>query len=538
MLTRRTVALGCLSLALIAACPAAASAAPGEYAVDLCKPGITTGGGTVTKNPQTGKLEGSGLFYEADPEFELVPCNVEGSFFMDNREGVSVAEESSALVTLVAPEGTTIKELSFSAPFTRPFEHQKHPSFLQWIVTAGNVDLLPVIPYQEDGRDFFAADGGGRYSIGKRSSSFGMICEFANCGTGELFTRIGGVGTEVQDEFLPGISSPELSTRTLRGSADVGFKAVDKGSGISKVELVELAGDQTKTLASMSDDNGGKCVVENGAYKYMQPCKLEIESSFPLDTTKLAEGQHEIALIAADASGLVRESPPLTVLVHNAPTNLVRPVIQGHAHLGVKLKATPGTWVGDPTTIAYRWFRCPGSVRGEEGIQSCRAISGATGAEYTTGKEDLGKRDLVEVVATNSFGSESSLSFPSDEVDQPGSGSSSSDKPVLTHLRLSRKRFRVGTTLSKGKRGAVLAFTSSRGGQVSIVIRRLRGHRKPKPMGKLVAPVKAGRSRILLSGEIGKRRLRPGPYAAVVRVTDPKGTASDPAKVRFRIIPG
>src|SRR5262249_18864296 len=152
----------------------------------------------------------------------------------------------------------------------------------------------------------------------------------------------------------------------------------------------------------------------------------------------------------------------------------------------------------------------PASVRGDEEAQSCQAIPGATTPEYITGKADLGHRELVEVITTNSSGSETSLSLPSDVVDQAGSGPpAGTARPVLTHLGLSRKRFRVGSTLSKERRGAVLSFTCNRAGEVSIVIRRPHRHGKPKSLGKLVAPVKRGRSRLLLSGEIGKRRLKP-----------------------------
>jgi hypothetical protein len=519
-------------LALLA-CSSSVSAS--EYTVEVCTPSSSTGGGTVVRNPD-GTLSGSGLSYEGDQDvnhFLLLPCNSDGNIVLHNQNGAFLPEGSFRSARLIAPDGTRIKEMTFSAPFTRPLD-LTHPSFLRWAVLAGDLNLTPGLEYYEDGRPFFVSldgDGGGTFKeIEDRTASVGMFCVVSTCGPGELIAVIRNFTAQIEDDFLPGVSDPQVVSRTLRGTVDVGFKAVDRGSGVAKVELL-LDGNP---VDSRSEDNGGRCGTP---YKYMQPCALEFESSFGLDTTALPEGRHELAILATDAAGLTRESQSLAVLVHNAPLSLARPSIHGPARVGAKLSATPGEWIGDPTAFAFRWFRCPATVNGDEGLESCRAIPGANKQRYVASRKDLGRRDLVEVTATNAFGSESSLSFPSDVIDQ--AGSVDGNKPVLTHVRLSRKRFRVGPTLEKkGKRGAVLAFTCDRGGQLSIAIRRVRRHGKPKPLGKLVAEVKAGRSRVLISGEIGKRRLRPGPYEASVRVTDKKGAASDPARVRFRIIPG
>jgi hypothetical protein len=543
VLPKNITVLACLSLALIAASAPSASAAPGTYTVEVCTQASATGGGTPTRLPSG--IEGSGLLYESQNPggLKLEQCNG-GQVALVSPLGLAVPEGGSQVWELVAPQGTRIETLFMRQDLRHQFLMGVRPAFLDWFFAAGPVTIDG---WREEGQATPFPESKGSETIRSRFASSGMFCRQeggGNCGLGAFSVTASDIRAEVVDEFAPGVSGPDLATRTLRGTAEVGFKAVDKGavtpkegSGIAKVELVELVGDQKVTLASMSDDNGGKCTTP---YKYMQPCKLEIESSFPLDTTKLAEGQHQLAILATDASGLTRETPPVAVLVHNAPSSTARPRINGAPQLGSKLTASPGEWGGAPTSFAFRWYRCPPSVQGDEGVNACGAIAGASGPAYVPGRADLGQRDLVEVKATNGFGSETRLSFPTDVISAaapaPVHGPS---KPLLSHVKLSRKRFRVGGALSKkGKRAAVLAFTCNRAGEVSIAIRRRRRHGKPKSLGRLVAPVKAGRSRILISGKIGKRRLKPGPYEALVRVTDHRGTTSDPARVRFLILPG
>ncbi len=553
VLPKNLSALICVSLGLIAACPLPASAAPGSYAVEVCTPSSDTGGGGPPTRLPSGGFEGSGTLYrQEDAQGLILEHCAGGNVVMTNPLGVGLPGNARQEWDLVAPEGSRIERLGLRVSMRRSplvVPSGSFPSRVLWEAAAGpNGERVlgaegNLLAFRETGQAFFPEEFfRGTAEVGSRVAVLKTRCiqESAQCGLGSFTITQSQVSARVDDEFLPGVSGPVLPGSRLRGAVDVGFGASDKGSGIAEAELVELNGDQKTTLASISDDNGGKCTPTTTTpvptFKYMQPCKLELESSFPLDTTTLAEGQHTLAILVTDASGLQRETAPLTVLVHNAPSNAARPTIQGEPHPGSTLTATAGDWVGSPTSIAFQWFRCPPSVQGEEGVRACGAIAGASGSRYVPGKADLGQRDLVEVKASNAFGTETRLSFPTDVIET--AAPRGPVKPQLSHVKLSRKRFRVGTTLSKGRHGAVLAFTTNRKGEVSIAIRRPRRHGKPKSLGKLVAPVKAGRNRVLISGQIGKRRLRPGPYEALVRVTDRRGTASDPARVRFRIIKG
>jgi len=530
------VALISLSLVVAAVCPAAASAAPGEYRVEVCTPTSDTGGGTPTLLANE-KVEGSGILYTGkDPGGLRIDQCREGKIVEVSPLGAVVPKGGSQSWALFAPVGARINRLGMFETFEAHPLGSRH-SFLEWSFLASDSSKAVLLEHhREEGAASFPGPEPipKSFAINLPVASSHMFCaegEATTCGQGEFKVTAAEITASVIDGVLPGVSGPLLESRVLRGTVDAGFATLDEGSGVAKAELLV----DGHPVATASDENGGKCVTP---YKYMQPCELKFDSSFSLDTTTLAEGPHQMTVLATDGSGLTRETPPLDVLVHNAPSGLVRPAIQGSATVGARLEATPGIWAGDPTGFTFRWFRCPASVRGDEGVSACRGIPGAESGSYKTTKEDLGQRDLVEVVATNFAGSETSLSFPTDLIETPHA-SGGSDKPLISHVKLSPKRFRVGSTLSKKeKRGAVLAFTTSRGGEVSIAIGKRRPRSAPKPVGKLVAKIKAGRNRLLLSGKIGRRRLRPGSYEAIVRVTDPKGTASAPVRVRFTIIPG
>lgn len=80
-----------------------------------------------------------------------------------------------------------------------------------------------------------------------------------------------------------------------------------------------------------------------------------------------------------------------------APTNTALPAITGTDVSGSTLTASTGTWLGSPTTFAYRWKR-GGAV-----------ITGATSSTYTLTSPDVGTQITVGVIATNGIGSSSEV---------------------------------------------------------------------------------------------------------------------------------
>ena len=75
------------------------------------------------------------------------------------------------------------------------------------------------------------------------------------------------------------------------------------------------------------------------------------------------------------------------------PTNSALPMISGTAQVGQTLTTTTGTWMHNPASYAFQWFRAGA------------AIAGATALTYAAVTGDIGNTLTVSIVATNSGGS-------------------------------------------------------------------------------------------------------------------------------------
>jgi len=89
------------------------------------------------------------------------------------------------------------------------------------------------------------------------------------------------------------------------------------------------------------------------------------------------------------------------------PKNTAAPTILGTAVLHKTLTATKGTWSGVPTTIAYRWLRCPADAAAAAIPSNCSVISGNTKNTYLVVAADVGLSIRVRVIASNKDGSAS-----------------------------------------------------------------------------------------------------------------------------------
>lgn len=109
-------------------------------------------------------------------------------------------------------------------------------------------------------------------------------------------------------------------------------------------------------------------------------------------------------------------SDPTAVVTGGAPTFSGEPRVTGSAVAGQRLSASNGTWTGDqPMTFAYQWVRC-GTDGGNSDGSNCTNIAGATGTTYVLTSAEVGSRIRVRVTATNSSGSQTSASNPTDVV--------------------------------------------------------------------------------------------------------------------------
>lgn len=135
---------------------------------------------------------------------------------------------------------------------------------------------------------------------------------------------------------------------------------------------------------------------------------------FPqLNKTSRLVGAAVVAGVIASAA-LVGLSKTAGATTAAAPANTSLPTISGTAQQSQTLKADPGTWSGStPINFSYQWRRC--NVAG--GV--CKNISGATNSTYVLVAADVGHRLRVAVTATNSSGSVTEHSRPTDVVQRP-----------------------------------------------------------------------------------------------------------------------
>jgi len=121
-------------------------------------------------------------------------------------------------------------------------------------------------------------------------------------------------------------------------------------------------------------------------------------------TYKLASGDvgHTLRVVvtASNAGGSTPASSAATgVVAPPAPVNKTLPSVSGSAVEGEALRASQGTWSGNPTSFAYQWQDCNSAGA------SCTNVSGATGATYVLGAGDVGSTVRVMVTASNAGGS-------------------------------------------------------------------------------------------------------------------------------------
>jgi hypothetical protein len=264
---------------------------------------------------------------------------------------------------------------------------------------------------------------------------------------------------------------------------------------------------------------------------------------------------------------VVSEGNTTTVNVALAPTsphNTSPPIASGSASPGNALSCSTGSWTGLPTlAFAYQWLR-DGSV-----------IVGVSGNSYVVQAADQGHGLACEVTATNSVGNASARSntlsvaapvlAPSAPRSSPASASVAVHPPAalaITSVRLTHRRFRAASAATavfaeSAPLGTRFLLTLSETANLRISIRhvvagRRRGHRcvastasprraharictRTAIVGSLVrANLPRGADGVPFSGRIGRRPLRPGPYAAVLTASN-AGGRSRPVTVLFVI---
>jgi alpha-tubulin suppressor-like RCC1 family protein len=157
----------------------------------------------------------------------------------------------------------------------------------------------------------------------------------------------------------------------------------------------------------------------------------------------------EVVVTATGTSGSSNEtSAPTPVIVSEpmAPESLSAPSIEGNLTAGDTLTAQPGMWLGsEPITYSYQWQKC--NEAGEE----CANITGATSATYTLPEGDIGSTVQVVVSTSNTHGSASATSSPTEVVGASGVPAST-EGPVIDGTAKVGERIFAGNGTWSGSR--------------------------------------------------------------------------------------
>jgi hypothetical protein len=115
-------------------------------------------------------------------------------------------------------------------------------------------------------------------------------------------------------------------------------------------------------------------------------------------------------LVGSD-QGITNHTFPTIVRPRYAPSASSVPSLVGKPKIGHILTGSIGIWAGEPPiTYTYAWQRCDATGA------SCANVRGATKLRYQVSAKDVGYTLRFAVVATNSIGTTTSKSDPTDTV--------------------------------------------------------------------------------------------------------------------------
>jgi hypothetical protein len=153
------------------------------------------------------------------------------------------------------------------------------------------------------------------WTVNASSIEFGSRCDIGTtpCGNGAgslmySLATLRSAKVTITDNGLPTVANVAgtlLAGGTLSASKTVTFDASD-ASGIAAVQLY-IDGDQVQTSALTCD------------FTYAKPCSDVTGRSFTVDTTRLPDGPHTVAVGAVDAAGNLRQTSTTSFTTNNTP---------------------------------------------------------------------------------------------------------------------------------------------------------------------------------------------------------------------------
>lgn len=129
-----------------------------------------------------------------------------------------------------------------------------------------------------------------------------------------------------------------LAKEPQRGQRHLSLKLRDIGGGLLKTR-VELDGQR---FAQQSiDDNAGKCRTP---FVHPVPCRVSANLELPIDTTRMSEGDHQVAVRVFDATGVNSSLyGPISITVNNVPDPPLAPKLICPSAAAGKLTRRLGT---------------------------------------------------------------------------------------------------------------------------------------------------------------------------------------------------
>ena len=368
--TVRAVLVVGLSLLVLAFAPGSAPAA--TYRVESCTNGSVAGWAPFAHGPwSTWGLS----------------CGLAGGSM---RAGISHYAASTAGWTFTAPADTELAGFRLSRSYALS-ANQPYGTMVVSTITgpaARHYDWRPNYGGALTvGPESTAAEG----LRGETTLTIRVDCGGGSSCTGDSTLQIHGGSIDLRDDAAPtlgGVFGSLLATGALNGTRTIAYAAEDKGGGVRTAELLV---DGAVVVARAAD-----C-----SFALPVPCPLSESGTLTLDTTRLAEGEHEVKLVVADATlGNRAQHGPFTITVDNlpAPAATAAPRISG----GSTLHGDDGTWTGTNLTFDRRWQRL------EDGTWQ----DVATGPVYAPGLDDAGHRLRFRVRASNAEGTGEAFSEP------------------------------------------------------------------------------------------------------------------------------
>jgi hypothetical protein len=229
--------------------------------------------------------------------------------------------------------------------------------------------------------------------------------------------------------------------------------------------------------------------------------------------------------VVYDATGVQLNAtapPPPAPPVATAP-----PVVSGSPTVGSTLSSTQGSFSGNQTSFAYRWFDC--NVAGA----ACSNIAGATSTTYHVAGSDVGHTLVVVVTATNAGGSGFASSKPTAVVPAV------SVAPAVSHAHLGSSKFtaKAGTTLALDlSEPATLTVTIYHRVSGRVVHGRCRTGAKHGHQCSLTAIVRKLTLNAIAGHNVLHPRfagLKPGRYTMTVVARDTAGRRSNTITLNF-----